>query len=410
MFKWRKLLIFTGIIFTISFMVFNFYLKREEVKVYKVKRDTVKSVIEDTGRIELREKHLISTNQGGKIQKLNVEVGDRVEPGQLLGWLSQRNTLLKQKEAAQYALEAAKAQAEIVITEKPEYKLLKANLLQAQTSYEKAKRSYERGKVLYEMGAISKEEFYDLEDTYFYQEKNLAAVKSQVNSLELGSQEKDVLFQLANAQANLLMITEKLVDAELITNMEGTVTQIYFKENQVAPPGSVVLEIGDLTTKELKANILADKIMDAQPGLEVEIYGDLLEKNEIIKGKITEIAPVAVLSHSLLGAEEFRVPVTVSIDRQDRRLIPGSEMDIRIVKEKKDDVITINKNSLFTLNGEDFVFIVNKGRIHLQKVVTGLKGKDIIEVKEGLIEGDVVVSDPADELKPGQRVKVKMLQ
>jgi len=345
--------------------------------------------------------------QGGKVQGLKVEVGDQVKNGQLLGWLSSRESLLKQRNTAQKAYELAQTQAELVLEKNPQFSQLEASLEEVQISFNTAQRAYEQAKKLWAIGAISREEYKKAEESFYLQEKELQAVQSQVNNLQLTSIKKTALLELAKAEAELAVIKENIQDVQLVAAIDGVVTQIFVENNEVALPGSNIIEIGQLKNKEIHADILADKVKDLEIGQQVEISGDMLKEEQLIRGKIIKIAPKAVLTHSLLGAEEFRVPVTISLDRQSRQLIPGGEVDLKIIKAKIEKTLVLDKDAVFEIQGEDHVFIVEKSKAQLRKIVLGLEGKNNVEVVEGLKEKDIAVIEPPEELKVGTRVKVE---
>ncbi|MFZ7102364.1 MAG: efflux RND transporter periplasmic adaptor subunit [Peptococcaceae bacterium] len=376
------------------------------VESYEVVKRDVKEVIEETGKIELMNKQTVTTFQGGKVEKLQVTTGDPVKEGQILGWLGQRTAVLSQLAALEDAYELAENNYRYILTENPEYKTLKASLVQAEAAFDTAQREYDQNKLLFAAGAVSKDELTAAENDLNIARENLAAARSQVTGSRLQNIEKEALFNVVNAQTELTVMKKNLDDVQFIAELDGIVTRIVTEEGEPAPAGSTVLEIGKLEEKQVKAEVLAEKIKDLQVGQEIEIYGDLLGKGEILKGSIKIIAPQAVLTYSLLGAEEYRVPVWVNLAVEDERLIPGSQVDLNIIKESKKAVLVVDRDGVFTLNDADYVFVIKNGRAQLAKIQLGIKDEDLAEVVEGLELGDKIIINPPSELEPGQRVKV----
>jgi membrane fusion protein, multidrug efflux system len=55
---------------------------------------------------------------------------------------------------------------------------------------------------------------------------------------------------------------------------------------------------------------------------------------------------------------------------------------------------------------ENFVFVVNADTVAQRKVVLGQHIQDMVIVKSGLSENEVIVVDGVQKLKPGTKVKV----
>ena len=138
----------------------------------------------------------------------------------------------------------------------------------------------------------------------------------------------------------------------------------------------------------------------------MEIYGPAIDPAPII-GKIERIYPSGFEKISSLGIEQQRVKIVIAFDNSSLRLRPGVRVDIRIITERKRDVLLIPERALFKSQGRWHVFVVREARAHLTPVEVGPRNDELVEVLEPLREGDIVILSPSIELADGARVLAK---
>lgn len=109
-----------------------------------------------------------------------------------------------------------------------------------------------------------------------------------------------------------------------------------------------------------------------------------------LKGHIKEISKMGE-DHKDFDMRVFKV--TVYLDENDPRLKPAMSANIDIILEKATDVISIPLNTIYSENGETFVYLKNGNDIIKQPIKTGAVNEESILVEEGLSEGDVIVID-----------------
>ncbi|MDP4110305.1 MAG: HlyD family efflux transporter periplasmic adaptor subunit, partial [Bacillota bacterium] len=171
-----------------------------------------------------------------------------------------------------------------------------------------------------------------------------------------------------------------------------------------AVPGAPAFVIGDAKNLELEARILADDAGKIKIGDTVEISGKPID-GEKLTGKVEKIAPAAETVTSPLGVDQKRVPVTISITDKTGKIKPGYDLDIKIITQRKKDIIKAPDSAVFDYKGESRVFVVENGRAKLRTVKKGLLSGDDIEITEGLKEGEAILKDPGNDIKEGIRIK-----
>ena len=91
----------------------------------------------------------------------------------------------------------------------------------------------------------------------------------------------------------------------------------------------------------------------------------------------------------------------VSVDAPDDVMVPGLTGEGYLVKDERSDAILIPRRALIG----NLVYVVTDGKIEVRRVKPGFLGLHLAEVLEGIEEGEMVVMEDQNLLKPGDRVK-----
>lgn len=107
------------------------------------------------------------------------------------------------------------------------------------------------------------------------------------------------------------------------------------------------------------------------------------------EGKVTKVSHIA-------SPNEKGTPVisaTVSILNPDEDIFLGVDAKVKIHAESAEDVVTLPVEVVNIGKDGSFCYVLRDGVIARQNVTTGLSSQDYVEIKEGLKEGDQVISD-----------------
>ena len=117
----------------------------------------------------------------------------------------------------------------------------------------------------------------------------------------------------------------------------------------------------------------------------------------------------AVVSKVLPIANEATQRYTVFLDVavDPVRLVPGSNGQVNITVEEREDRPLIPRRALF--NGTN-VFVVQEGRVQLREVSLGLVSLSTAEITKGLAPGELVIVENLDTFRNGQRVRIPVAQ
>jgi RND family efflux transporter MFP subunit len=95
----------------------------------------------------------------------------------------------------------------------------------------------------------------------------------------------------------------------------------------------------------------------------------------------------------------------IDVENKDLSLTPGEYANTTIELERHDNVLTIPVQAVVR-NGNQASVLVIDGSHHVQtrNIATGLQGSNLIEVRSGLAEGDLVITGNQANYQPGEAV------
>lgn len=407
--KKRKLIWISGVIAAgVVLAAFMSAQKGKSVETISVIKGDVNQYVEDTALVKCRGSQTVYIEGSGKITSINFDAGDEVKKGDILLTMDKSDLELQLKDA-EAKVKSAESQLEGAELKSYANKIVEAQAAveQYEVAFDAASRSYESAKALYEAGAISKEDLNKAEDAYKTAASLLKSTKAQLNDIKNGAPDylkNSYISQLEQAVVYRDSILRSIDKQQVKSPMDGIVLERLVEENSLASRGMAAFVIGDVKNIELEANILSDDIYKVKVGNEVEITGQSIG-DAVIKGRVVKIAPAAKTITSALGVNQSRVPVTIEIIGNTSLLKPGYNVDIKIVTASKENAIVVPDSAVFDYKGSTCVFVVDKDRAVIRQVKKGLEGDKLVEITEGLKEGETVLVKPDNDIKEGMKIK-----
>lgn len=360
----KKILMAVAVLIVIGAVVF-WKMRADPIAVWVAAAEmgSVEQTVSNTraGTIKACRRSKLSMPMGGVVDKLLVKKGDRVEAGQLLLELWDRDRYAEM-EAAQAAVSSAKNSQQ-----------------QTCVLAERSGRESQRLQTLAERKLISVDAADNAVSNANAQKGACAAAQSQVTS---------AIAQLSMQQAVLERFQLRAPFAGVIAEINGEIGEYVTP----SPPGVATPPAVDLIdTSCLYATAPIDEVDAAalRLGMPVKITLDAFRGREFA-GKLTRIAPY-VLD---LEKQARTVDVDVRFDTvpDDVALLIGYSADVTIVLKSLPRVLRIPSEALFATN---HVWILNgDNKLQKRELQLGVGNFTFTEVRSGLQEGEQVVRNP----------------
>ena len=197
---------------------------------------------------------------------------------------------------------------------------------------------------------------------------------------------------LADAKENLAKATLSLRQAEIdlehvkVTSpFDGIVLERLINPGETTHREQIVMKLGSLNNVLLAAKMSEDKMHSVQLGLQAEASFPAFP-GERFEGKVVKIDPN-------IDPVTRTFTTYVEIKNDDFRLKPGLSGFARIRRSAK-DVLAVPSIAILNPSGEQAsVFVVDaNGRANLRKIRPGVVVDAMTEVRDGLKEGEKVVT------------------
>ena len=205
---------------------------------------------------------------------------------------------------------------------------------------------------------------------------------------------------------------EKITLTENLGLLENQLTQLKLQLDRLttrAPFDGVVAEIsawtGDLVNANQALIRLVSKGRVVMMELTEEDYFGVKDKQPItlrlasypdrtFEGIVSRMEDIANSNNKTRN-------VFVTVDAPDDVMVPGLTGEGYLVKNERTNVVLIPRRALIG----NLVYLVVDGKIEVRRVAPGFLGLQLAEVLEGIEEGEMVVMEDQNLLKPGDRVK-----
>jgi HlyD family secretion protein len=357
-------------------------------RIAKVQRGDVARSVVATGKIQPITKVEVKSKASGIVEKLFVDINNRVHKGQPLAQLDQVE-ILAQVDAQRAQLAAADAN---VGTYEANIEQDKVNASAPDLPMYKA--TLDRNLEMQKEGVVSHQALDDANRDYLAALTRRDAAKAQVgvDTAKL----KQARAQVLQSQASLQQLQEQLSYTTITAPMDGVIlsrdVEIGDAVSSILVLGStatLVMTEGDTTQVYVQGKVdeadIAHVYMSQPARIKVESFRD-----RVFNGKVTKIAPLGVEKDNVTTFE-----VRVSIDNGSGELKANMTANAEILLDEHKNVLTVPENAVSYDNQKNaYVSIPDRSQKEGSRkipVKVGLSNGSVTEIASGLKEGDQVV-------------------
>ncbi len=337
------------------------------VKSFIAKKVYFQDAVSETGIVKGIQESIIYPKVASKqIIKVLVDEGARVKKDQLLAILEH-----------EYALKQLEAQKALIES-------IGANLKSLEYQQDMLKKDKERIENLYKKGVIGQQQ--------------LDHITSQLNSLNM--QIESVKAQLQQGESTLEYMKKMLENHFIKAPFDGIITRIFLKEGSytdmmLQKPFCSIASEGKLL---VSANISEEYINQVKEGQEGEVILDIMPNKEI-KGRVYRVSgDIDKISRTFA--------VDLILDKAEADIKPGMTAKVRIITGKHKAIgIPYGAVQRYPATGVYYAFVIKGGMIEQKNIKAGQIRGDLIEVIDGIEEGEKVILSANRRIVSGMRAK-----
>ena len=361
----------------------------ESSSLVDVKREDIAVSVVATGRVEpISNRIEIRSKASGIVNQLNVDVGNRVVPGQVLVELD-RDQLLAQLREAEANLQAAKADVIAVRAE-----LERNRILAEEYDVQLARTNHRRSTELFEQKLISKSQFDETKGRLDEALNRQRAAAAAIGVTEASIVQREA--RVAQIQAVVDRISEELKYTSIRSPIHGIVlsreVEIGSAVSSILTMGAgatKVMELGNMNEVYVRGQVNESDIGMVSIGLPARITVETY-KDKTFHGSVYKIVPLGVQSNNVTNFE-----VRISVENPEGLLLANMSANAEIVLEEHRDALTIPEGAV-VFEGDQTTYVevpdstTETGRRRIAAEI-GITTGTRAEVLSGLDEGTKVI-------------------
>jgi HlyD family secretion protein len=376
------------------------------VAVQNPSRGAISRTLRYAGTLEPRAIVTVLSKVPGRVERILVSEGDAVRKGQLLV-LMEDDVARLQADQASAVRAAAQAQLEKARrgVRPEELANAQATLAAAEKDLADAETASQRADRLYADGAITRAAHEEAQAKLRAARTGVENAERSVRMMEQGAgseEQRMAEAALASAQAQEDLAKLNLDNTRIAAPIGGQVAKIPIDEGNLAGAATPLMVIVNETAMVVKAAIPErhyGAFLAAGESIRAEAAFAALADRGALPGRLITISPTIDPASRTFTAE-----VEVTDPKGDLR--SGMYARVTFQVEHADDAVLVPAPALCTRSGVRGVFVVDGDVARFRALKTGIEDGGMVQVLQGLADGERVVVDGNAFLEDGQRVSV----
>ncbi len=342
--------------------------------------------LEVVGSMMADEEVLIGAQAAGELAQLNVDFGSFVTAGQVIAQIDQRDAKLR-IEQSEAALRQTMARLGMKDGEKFEARQ-NAEVRIAQGALDLATVELDRAARLIEKGDIARSVYDQARINHsLAQARHQAAIDAVNQQLAVVEQQR----------AALALARKSLTDTVVRAPITGAVKEKFAARGAYLAMGGRIMSLVKINPLRLRADVPEYAAAAVKVGqsmtLRVEAFPD-----QTFSGRIVRIG-------ASLSEQTRALTVEAEVANGRNQLRPGMFAKSNLILSKASPVVMVPQRSIVTSAGLSKIFVIESGKAVERIVQTGVIDGDLIEIRAGIREGEIVATSNTDKLQQGSAVR-----
>jgi RND family efflux transporter MFP subunit len=353
-----------------------------------VTRGTITHTLNLAGQFQPYQVVDVHAKVSGYIRHIYVDIGDKVRQGEVLAVLEVPELDAQLKGTVS---ELAGSKDEITRAEH--------EVARAQSEHTALHADYTRLKQASaaQPGLIAEQELDNAQSKDLASEAQVDAAKAALSTAKQQSE---------TASANHERVSDLADYTRVTAPLNGVITWRYADTGALIQAGTAsdvqslpLVKLSQSDLLRLRLPVPEDAVEYIHEGADVNVQVDALHRS--FAGKVVRFTRNVSLDTRTMETE-------IDVPNKDLSLTPGMYANTTLELERKVNVLTIPVQAVLR-NGDQSSVLVLDSQNHVQtrKVTLGLQGSMLVEVKEGLAEGDRVITGGQSNYQIGETVKPK---
>jgi len=312
------------------------------ITAFAAKTEEFNHYLELQGSVETKQNLVINAEMSGILNKVYVKEGDKVSKGQTLAKIDDGG--------------------------------MSQQLAQLQIQADLAKTTFERQKRLWDQKIGSEIQYLQAKSNYEGQVSAVNQMKSQLSK------------------------------STIVAPFSGIIDDVITEAGSVVSPGQTpILRIVNLSDMYIQTDVPENYISDVTKGKEVKVSFPVLGRS--IDTKVRQTG-------NFINPDNRTFKIEIEVPNKEKDIKPNLTARLRINDYTSKDALLIPQSIISeNAEGEQYIYLLDsingQEAVARQQIIkTGKTQGDVIEVLEGLNDGDQIIDEGARSVKDGQAVKI----
>lgn len=226
-------------------------------------------------------------------------------------------------------------------------------------------------------------------------------LKQDVDRYQALLRNRDISLQTFQRVSSQYDEVQSIIDAErkmldeyvLRAPIDGQVLRRDFELGEIVGEGDVLFWVGQPSPLWIVADVDEEDVPRVRPGLDALIKADAFP-DEVLRGTLQRITPKGDPVN-----KTFRVYIALP-ERTPLKI--GMTTEVNLIIREVDDALLLPATAI----SDGKIFIVRDSRVEERPIRRGISGQRLVQVTEGLGDGEPVVLDPPSGLADGDRIRI----
>lgn len=352
--------------------------------------ETIPEIIAATGELIAEDQATLRVKVAGRVARLNVDLGSRVEAGDIIGELEKEDYDLKLRQM-EAAVEQSRARLGLAPTDSDDVSPANTAIVrQAAASLKEATLIGQNVAALFKQGIASNVDYQkSLVTLQAAEARHQAAVEEVIRTKA----------EILQRRTEVALAKQQLSDTVIRAPFRGAITQRIATLGEFLAVNSPVAVLVRWHPLRVRLQVPERQAFKVRAGQRIDL---VLEGQESPRpGRVMRMSPA-------MEAQNRSLVIEGEMPNEDARLKAGAFVEATITVDPNARGLAVPQNSVLSFAGVERAFVVAEGALAERIVKLGRKlGDGRVVIADGLQEGENVVTNPSDRFVAGQRVQVE---
>jgi len=388
-----------------------------DVSVTQATIEQIPTYFEATGNLVSDESTDVAPAVAGKIVEVNFDVGSFVAKGSVLVRLDARDAQIRLDQTRDQLEQARKlheqgianlrqTQARLGVKDNEVFNIETfSQVRSARANLELAEKELARVQHLFDTGDVSRSTFDQrrasrdaLLGTLDEARSNAAVAVKAIDAARAAAESARA--GIATAETQVESAQKALNDTNILAPISGYVSERVADPGEYISPSAPNTKIATIVRTSplrLRIDVPEQSIGKVARGQNISLQTSAYPDRSFA-GRVVRILPS-------LNATARTLTVEADVPNSDGLLKPGQFATVRITQSKPENAVMVPAVAVRAEGDTNKIFVIKDGVAHERIVQTGLLESDMIQIKNGVSEGEVIATTGLDSLYDGVQVR-----